>query len=109
MDKGDEDDGKLVKCLGIEKFKKLCKGLVIIVVVFFLLVVGVFVYYILLIICVMFSGDDKFVSNVVFIGLVKCVIGFSDDVDLFNIREELVKMEEWKESSGKVEMLLEKV
>ncbi len=102
-DKGDEDDGKSVKRLGIEKLKKSRKGLVIIVAAFLLLAAGVSVYYIPSIIRAMSSGDDKPASNAVSTGSVKRATGLSDDVDPFNTREEPAKTEERKESSGKAE------
>ncbi|EPO79710.1 hypothetical protein H229_5645, partial [Klebsiella pneumoniae UHKPC02] len=80
-DKGDEDDGKSVKRLGIEKLKKSRKGLVIIVAAFLLLAAGVSVYYIPSIIRAMSSGDDKPASNAVSTGSVKRATGLSDDVD----------------------------
>lgn len=108
-DKGDEDDGKSVKRLGIEKLKKSRKGLVIIVAAFLLLAAGVSVYYIPSIIRAMSSGDDKPASNAVSTGSVKRATGLSDDVDPFNTREEPAKTEERKESSGKAETPPEKV
>ncbi|EAZ8977981.1 TrbI/VirB10 family protein [Salmonella enterica] len=109
-DKADEDDGKSVKRLGIEKLKKSRKGLVIIVAAFLLLAAGVSVYYIPSIIRAMSSGDEKPASNAVSTGSVKRATGLSDDVDPFNtMQTEPAKTEERKESGGKAETPPEKV
>ncbi|PNN16939.1 type IV secretion system protein VirB10, partial [Citrobacter koseri] len=109
-DKADEDDGKSVKRLGIEKLKKSRKGLVIIVAAFLLLAAGVSVYYIPSIIRAMSSGDEKPASNAVSTGSVKRATGLSDDVDPFNtMQTEPTKTEERKESGGKAETPPEKV
>lgn len=98
----DEEEGKPVKRLGIEKLKKSRKGLVIIVAAFLLLAAGVSVYYIPSIIRAMSSGDEKPVSNAVSTGSVKRATGLSDDVDPFNtLHTAPVKTEERKESSDK--------
>lgn len=105
----DEEEGKPVKRLGIDKLKKSRKGLVIIVAAFLLLAVGVSVYYVPSIIRAMSSGDEKPASNAVSTGSVKRAKGLSDDVDPFNTRAESAKTEEQKESGAKAETPPEKV
>ena len=106
----DEDEGKPVKRLGIEKLKKSRKGLVIIVAGFLLLAVGVSVYYVPSIIRAMSSGEEKPVSNSVSTGSVKRATGLSDDVDPFNtMQTEPARKEERKESGDKAEAPPDKV
>lgn len=106
----DEEEGKPVKRLGIDKLKKSRKGLVIIVAAFLLLAVGVSVYYVPSIIRAMSSGDEKPVSNSVSTGSVKRATGLSDDVDPFNtMQTEPARKEERKESGDKAEAPPEKV